>query len=433
LRGDGLLFQAEWIVAKPVHCQEKAIQMSFCQCACCSSIRVANPARSGDAEEIRNADISGLLKMLASVPDFRKEKGKEYELSFILAVCLIAAIAGAKNYRETATVAAHIPQGMLRIIGAKWNYFTRRYEHPRKTTIWLTLTSVDAEELDAIAGEWLLSQARKHREYDGSYTWEIAIDGKVMRGAWTDENDQVTLFSAMLHREAVTIAQVRVPDGTNETTQAEALINKCAIREGETVLATLDAAHSSKETAQLIGGKKGWDYLITLKTDKPALYRKAAEKIIPVLGKPPHDIMTETRRGRTKVWSCWITSAQGTGYPHLEQVACIRREEFNANNEKISKEITLKITSATPEKMTAADANRHARNHWGIENKSHYIRDTVYREDDNQAYSGDGPQGLAALHNLALGLFRLKGARFIKETTELIHLDLTRAVQYLIT
>jgi predicted transposase YbfD/YdcC len=83
--------------------------------------------------------------------------------------------------------------------------------------------------------------------------------------------------------------------------------------------------------------------------------------------------------------------------------------------------------------MTAADANRHTRNHWGIENKSHYIRDTVYREDGNQSYPGNGPQGLAALHNLAIGLLRLKGARSIKETTELIHLNLMRSVQYLIT
>jgi DDE_Tnp_1-associated/Transposase DDE domain len=407
--------------------------MSFWQRARRSSTRNADPTGSGDAEKIKDADISELLKMLASILDFRREKGREYRLSFILAVCLVAALAGAKNYREIATIAADIPQEMLRLMGAEWNYFTRRYEHPRKTTIWLTMTSIDAAELDAITGKWLLSQARKHREDDGTFTWEIAMDGKVMRGAWTDENEQVTLFSAMLHREAITIAQVRVPDGTNETTQVEALVNKCATREEETVLATLDAAHSSKETGELIGGKKGWDYLITLKTDKPALYRKAAEKIATVLGKPPHDIMTETKRGRTKVWSCWVSDAKEIDYPHLEQIACIRREAFNASNEKISKEITIKITSAEPGKMTAADVNRHARNHWGIENKSHYIRDTVYREDNNQTYSGNAPQGLAALHNLAIGLLRLKGTRSIKETTELIHLDLTRAVQYMTT
>ena len=81
-----------------------------------------------------------------------------------------------------------------------------------------------------------------------------------MRGAWTDENDKVTLFSAMLHREAVTIAQVRVPDGTNEITQADAILGTVEIPAGESALVTLDAAHTQRETAETIGGKPGWDY-----------------------------------------------------------------------------------------------------------------------------------------------------------------------------
>ena len=35
--------------------------------------------------------------------------------------------------------------------------------------------------------------------------------------------------------------------------------------------------------------------------------------------------------------------------------------------------------------MSAKDTNGHTREHWGIENKSHYTRDTVYREDQNQS------------------------------------------------
>lgn len=38
----------------------------------------------------------------------------------------------------------------------------------------------------------------------------VAIDGKVLRGAWTDENDRFTLFSAMIHRLGVTVAHVHV-------------------------------------------------------------------------------------------------------------------------------------------------------------------------------------------------------------------------------
>ena len=81
-----------------------------------------------------------------------------------------------------------------------------------------------------------------------------------------------------------------------------------------------------------------------------------------------------------------------------------------------------------PERMTAADLNRHTRSHWGIENRSHYIRDTTFREDDSQAWAAEGPHALASLRNLALGLFRLKNANSIKETTEWICRDRIRAL-----
>ena len=55
--------------------------------------------------------------MLRSVTEFRDARGIQYALEFILVVCVLAALAGAKNYREIATVAADIPQGMLRVLG----------------------------------------------------------------------------------------------------------------------------------------------------------------------------------------------------------------------------------------------------------------------------------------------------------------------------
>ena len=65
--------------------------------------------------------------------------------------------------------------------------------------------------------------------------------------------------------------------------------------------------------------------------------------------------------------------------------------------------------------MTATDVNRHTRGHWGIENKSHYIRDTAYREDHSQAWAAEGPHALASLRNLTLDYFRLKNANSIKK------------------
>ena len=79
----------------------------------------------------------------------------------------------------------------------------------------------------------------------------------------------MTLFSAMLHDEAVTVAQVRVPDGTNEITQAEAILEAAQIPAGKSALFTTDAAHAQQETAEAIGQKPGFGYVTTVKGNQP--------------------------------------------------------------------------------------------------------------------------------------------------------------------
>jgi hypothetical protein len=49
----------------------------------------------------------------------------------------------------------------------------------------------------------------------------VAMDGKTVRNTvapGSPEGGEVKLFSAMLHSEGIVIAQLRVPDGTNEIT-----------------------------------------------------------------------------------------------------------------------------------------------------------------------------------------------------------------------
>lgn len=380
-------------------------------------------------EATEDEDVSGLLNMLASIPDPRSPRGKRYPLEFVLAVCVVAMLAGARNYTEIARHAADIPAPLMRKLGAKWNWFRFRYQWPGKSAIWNVLTSIDAARLDRVTGAWLAAKARK----DSEGGWIIALDGKVMRGAWTGENDKVTLFSAMLHDEAVTIAQVRVPDGTNEITQADALLNAAGIPEGESVLVTLDAAHTQRETAESIGGRAGWDYLMTVKGNQPSLQGDVFRKILPLLPGAPQHVMEERSRGRIKKWSCWITGADGIDFPHARQAAFIRRDIFEISGDRISKEHALILTSSKAGEMTAAGVNRHVRGHWGIENKSHYVRDTVYREDHGQAWAGEGPQALASLRNLTIGLLRMRKADSIKETTEWVARDRMRALQFMAT
>src|SRR5699024_831540 len=73
---------------------------------------------------------------------------------------------------------------------------------------------------------------------------------------------EVKLFSAMLHREAVVIAQVRVPDETNETTQVAALLADVDLTG---VVLTGDAAHAQRSTATHVTIERGGHYCLTVK------------------------------------------------------------------------------------------------------------------------------------------------------------------------
>jgi hypothetical protein len=74
------------------------------------------------------------------------------------------------------------------------------------------------------------------------------------------------------------------------------------------------------------------------------------------------------------------------------------------------------VTSLTTTRATPTDIAALVREHWGIESL-HWLRDTVYREDNSTARTGSGPRVMAAPRNLAIGALHLLGRRDITEAT----------------
>jgi predicted transposase YbfD/YdcC len=379
-----------------------------------------------DAEGGQECDITGLLEMLGRVKDRRSSRGRIYGLVFVLAASLVAVLAGATNFRQIRDQIADFPQSLLAKLGAKWCYFQGRFGWPSERTIRRVLENIDADEMDRVVGVWL-----RHNVRDDGGALVLAVDGKVLRGAWTDENRTFTLFSAMIHGAGVTVAQVAVPADTNEITQVEALLDAIPNEPERQVVVTMDAAHTQKDTAEYLAGKRGFDYFLTVKGNQPSLQNSVIKTILPVLGTDPGHVVTERGHGRINQWKTWTTDAAGVAFPHVQQVACIRRDVFALDGTWISKEHALMLTSS--ENATPAEVHTYVRQHWGIENKSHYVRDTTWREDAQQVYTGSGPQVMATLRNMAAGLLRLNGFTKIKETTEWIARDRNRALPLLAT
>jgi hypothetical protein len=86
----------------------------------------------------------------------------------------------------------------------------------------------------------------------------------------------------------------------------------------------------------------------------------------------------------------------------------------------LTKEVVHGVTSLDAGQATAGQIAVLIRGHWGIENRGHWVRDVVYRQDDQHAYAGTGAQVMATLRNLVLGLLRLAGMTRINRTLEYI-------------
>jgi hypothetical protein len=67
------------------------------------------------------------------------------------------------------------------------------------------------------------------------------------------------------------------------------------------------------------------------------------------------------------------------------------------------------------ERADAATLLRWWRGHWGIENRSHWVRDVTMGEDASRVRTGSGPQVMAAFRNAAIGWLRLQGVSNIAE------------------
>jgi predicted transposase YbfD/YdcC len=130
----------------------------------------------------------------------------------------------------------------------------------------------------------------------------------------------------------------------------------------------------------------------------------------------------KARHGRREERRLWALSDPELnaylGWPHLAQVCRVERRRSLVRRGKAIKaedEVTYLITSAAPERAAASVLLQTNRGHWGIENRSHYVRDVTFDEDRSQLRRGAAPQAFAACKNLAIALLRRRGWANIAE------------------
>jgi len=233
----------------------------------------------------------------------------------------------------------------------------------------------------------------------------VAIDGKSLRRSFDRAAgaSPLHLVSAWATEERLVLGQMKVAREGNEITAVPALLRLLSL-DGATV--TVDAMHCQRATAEAILAAGG-DYVMAVKANQPALHDDI-KLMMDDPGAPADDDTEtvdadhgriETRRAEVLHDVEWLTeSHRWPGLATIGKVTATREIDGRAST------ATRYYIASRP--MAAAELNRLARGHWGIENRLHWVLDVVMNEDQARARKDNAPENLALLRRLALNIIK---------------------------
>jgi predicted transposase YbfD/YdcC len=242
----------------------------------------------------------------------------------------------------------------------------------------------------------------------------IAIDGKTARRTHDRRKGLKALhtLSAYATNARLTLAQLSVPEKTNEITAIPDLLDQLAeAKQLEGALVTIDAMGCQVAIADKIVAHKA-DYLLALRGNQPTLEDDVERYFADA---PASELAAKTtvEKGHGRIETRTYTASSNTDwvvsdrhYPGEPRFASIKtivkvyaRTEYA---DRCSFDTRYFISSAPRDIDRIAAA---ARGHWGVESM-HWLLDVEFKDDLSRYRTGHGAKNMAVVRRFALGLVR---------------------------
>jgi predicted transposase YbfD/YdcC len=340
-----------------------------------------------------------LADTVAQLPDPRHARGRRHPWSALVLLVAVGLLAGRNSQRALARFAHQIRPALLRRLGFR--------RPPSQPTLHRLLTGLDGEQVEALVRDWLAQLRAGWAEASATWLDGIAIDGKTLRGARRLGAEDAHLLSARSASDGLILDQVAVPDATSEVGAVGRLLERLEVA-GHTV--TFDAAFTQWVVAQTVLDRGG-AYLMVVKGNQPTLQRDIAEATAHRGRCTAHVERTEAGHGRIERRSLWVAPATAVrehvlGFPGARQILELSRHVMLKRTGQVREETVYAVTSLTVEQADAQALLQLWRDHWGIENSEHWVRDVVFGEDRATTRTRQAPEVLAAFRNLAISIIR---------------------------
>ncbi len=331
------------------------------------------------------------LKHFADLRDPRVERTREHLLEEILLITIAAILSGANGWNEIEDY-AHSKHAWFK------SFLTLPGGIPSHDTFNRVFSALDPEELEKGFVAWVSSLARL------TAGEVVAIDGKALRG--TQESGKkaiVHMVSAWANTNCLVLGQRRVDEKSNEITAIPKLLD--ALELSGTVV-TIDAMGCQRAIAEKIVAKKA-DYILAVKENQGHLLEEIKDSF-QMLAADAVAEEIDYGHGRVEQRTCSAIADlslvdKAAEWASLQGLVRIQSQRFHKATGKTERQIRYYITSIKPD---AARLNRSIRQHWGIENKLHWVLDVGFSEDLDRKRAGHAAQNFSVLNRIALNLLK---------------------------
>jgi predicted transposase YbfD/YdcC len=351
-------------------------------------------------EETPRARLAVLLQHFAKLEDDREPYRVLYPLKEVLLLMTCATIASCDDFDDIVAWGEHHLDFLRR--------FSEFYHGiPCQRWLRMLVNRVDPILFGRCFEDWTASLWPDQHDL-------IAIDGKTARRTHDRRTGTKALhtLSAYATTARLTLAQLSVPEKTNEITAIPDLLDHLAeTGQLEGALVTIDAMGCQVAIADKIVAHKA-DYLLALKGNQPILEAEvkdyfrtapAAELVVKTTVEKDHGrIETRTYTASSKV--DWILSDRSyPGEPRFTTIKTLLKVYSRAEHADRSTFDTRYFISCAPRDIEPLA--RATRGHWGIESM-HWLLDTEFGDDLSRYRTGHGAKNMAILRRFALGLVR---------------------------
>lgn len=337
-------------------------------------------------------ELLGFLDFLKKIPDHRIERRKLHRVEEILLIAFCGVIAGCDGWDD------------FELFGKTKLDFFRCYLPfkngvPSDDTFRRFFRVLDPKLFETWFVEWVKSlQLCLESKV-------VAIDGKAERHSFDEEKSPLHLVSAFASELSLALGQERVADKSNEITAIPKLLD---ILDLAGSIVTIDAMGCQHAIANKIVDKEA-DYLLALKGNQSQLHddvKLAFEKRIEK-SKYLNCEEVDGGHGRVETRRCTVTQdidwlrERHPLWKSLYSIVEIESIRLVKKVTVMEKRYYISSLKEEPAKILSA-----VREHWGVENKLHWILDVSFGSDQSRIRKGNAPQNIAVIRKVALNLLQ---------------------------